>query len=159
VKTCTGCHLSKPLDAFHVDNKASDGRQSRCKACVLAHGRKVRQANPAAHRRHVKDTTIRLRRKVFAAYGGKCTCCGEPRERFLTLDHTYNDGAEHRRQLNARGYEIYRAAVKENFPGRYTVLCYNCNFGKAFNGGVCPHQEELADDRRAHPSPRPQIAA
>lgn len=35
MKTCTQCNKRKPLDAFHVDNRASDARRSECKACKL----------------------------------------------------------------------------------------------------------------------------
>ncbi len=42
----------------------------------------------------------RLKDDIYKAYGGYvCTCCGETRELFLTLDHINNDGAEHRKQL------------------------------------------------------------
>jgi hypothetical protein len=31
--------------------------------------------------------------------------------------------------------------VKHNFPPGFRLLCSNCNFGRARNHGVCPHQE------------------
>jgi len=33
VKICTKCHVEKSFDEFTFDNRASDGRQSRCKEC------------------------------------------------------------------------------------------------------------------------------
>lgn len=33
VKTCSTCHESKPLNAFHRNDDAPDGRKSRCKEC------------------------------------------------------------------------------------------------------------------------------
>lgn len=27
-------------------------------------------------------------------------------------------------------------------PGQYRVLCHNCNQGRYFNGGTCPHEDE-----------------
>lgn len=71
------------------------------------------------------------------ALGGPvCSCCGESNQLFLTIDHVHNDGKEHRR--NTRDV---RAAMMDAIkrPERYTVLCFNCNCGRARNGGICPH--------------------
>lgn len=35
-KPCNTCGETKPLTDFYTDNRASDGRQGRCKACHLA---------------------------------------------------------------------------------------------------------------------------
>lgn len=80
-----------------------------------------------------------LRNEVKQAYGGKCSCCGEADFRFLTVDHINNDGAEHRRQIS--GSRIYNYLKKNNFPGGFQILCWNCNSGRAINGGTCPHRE------------------
>lgn len=78
------------------------------------------------------------KRKVYEAYGGFiCACCGETEEAFLSIDHVNNDGANHRRETNRRS--LYKWLDKNGFPEGYQVLCMNCNFGKARNGGVCPH--------------------
>jgi hypothetical protein len=29
---------------------------------------------------------------------------------------------------------------KHNFPGGHQILCWNCQQGKRFNNGICPHQ-------------------
>lgn len=96
--------------------------------------------------RHVDLQTAKLRRvreetvaRVLAAYGESCACCGESRRKFLTIDHVANDGAEHRRTF--RG-DFYVWLIREGFPDGFQTLCFNCNLGKARNGGVCPHQEE-----------------
>lgn len=89
----------------------------------------------------------KLRIEVMDAYGGaKCACCGETEEKFLSIDHVHNDGASHRRQIGAKDGNGKGAAtrtltwIKQNgFPAGFQVLCMNCNFGKARNGGVCPH--------------------
>ena len=43
MKTCRGCGLSKPLDAFSSEGRVHDGRKSRCKVCLAqqAHGREA----------------------------------------------------------------------------------------------------------------------
>lgn len=81
----------------------------------------------------------RLRRKVIDVYGGKCVCCGEATYEFLTLDHKYNDGAEHRRELNANGgTTMLRWIVRNGYPDRIQVLCWNCNAARQYHGR-CPH--------------------
>lgn len=80
----------------------------------------------------------KLKRAAYEAYGGfACKCCGEVIEKFLTIDHVANDGADHRKQM--RGKHLYRWLRKNGYPQDFQVLCMNCNFGKARNGGVCPH--------------------
>jgi hypothetical protein len=51
-----------------------------------------------------------------------------------------NDGAEHRKQIG-KSTNIYRWLIREKYPTGFQVLCFNCNCGKAFNKGTCPHEE------------------
>lgn len=87
-----------------------------------------------------RDANKKLKDAAYAAYGGyRCSCCGETTEAFLSIDHVNNDGAEHRRQVDRR--KIYKWLAKNGYPEGFQVLCMNCNFGKARNGGICPHQQ------------------
>lgn len=87
------------------------------------------------------------RAKLYAAYGGKCACCGESEMAFLSIDHVNNDGAEMRRDgvHSSGGTAFYQWLVKSGFPPGFQVLCMNCNVGKHRNGGVCPHQSRCND--------------
>jgi len=85
------------------------------------------------------------RRKLTAliAYGGdppKCACCGESNMGFLTIDHINDDG-----HLDGRGSRtslLYSYLQRNNYPPLpLQVLCANCNCGRAWNGGICPHKE------------------
>jgi len=80
---------------------------------------------------------------VLNHYGNRCNCCGEVNYKFLTIDHVDNNGAQERREMNinrAGGSDrLITKILKDNFPGNYQILCYNCNCGKARNGGICPH--------------------
>lgn len=94
-----------------------------------------------------KEWRIRLKRVIFAAYGGdRCACCGETEKAFLELDHINGDGYKHRKQLNhgknvgSNCYLLYRDLEKKGFPPGYQILCANCNVGKYRNGGICPHK-------------------
>lgn len=88
-----------------------------------------------------------LRHEVIMAYGGYvCACCGEKEPKFLTIDHIFNDGAQHRREIGksdgngkGMGTRTWKWCKDHNFPAGFQVLCMNCNFGKARNKGVCPH--------------------
>jgi hypothetical protein len=36
--------------------------------------------------------------------------------------------------------------IRENYPPEYQVLCFNCNCGRALNGGRCPHEDQISKD-------------
>lgn len=110
--------------------------------------REWRLANLERHKQCNRDNERRIKDAVFAAYGGyKCACCPETTKQFkefLTIDHIDNDGAKHRKEIasgkNCGGKKTYAWLYKNNFPKGFQVLCMSCNFGKARNGGVCPHK-------------------
>jgi hypothetical protein len=57
----------------------------------------------------------------------------------LTIDHTKNDGALHRKETGL-GNAFYQWLVKKEFPKEgLQILCWNCNCVKRF-GKICPHQ-------------------
>lgn len=85
-----------------------------------------------------------LKKLVMDHYGGVCECCGESEIAFLGIDHVDGGGNAHRRSLGVGGAVFYKWLKRHNFPKevRLRVLCHNCNHGRYFNGGVCPHQEK-----------------
>lgn len=118
----------------------ADGLCRSCSEARLPEGvycERHRDENRANGRRNAE----RRRQQVVAGYGGRCACCGEDDPRFLSLDHVENDGAAHRAEVGGTD-KVYRLAIVEGFPDRFQLLCFNCNLGKARNGGVCPHQEK-----------------
>lgn len=76
--------------------------------------------------------------KVIKFYGGVCVCCGESNIGFLTIDHINNDGAKQRALPGNRS--TYVRAIRDNYPDDLQVMCWNCNCGRHWNGGVCPHK-------------------
>ncbi len=68
-----------------------------------------------------------------------CNCCSEHMYMFLEIDHKNDNGNKHRESIP--NMNIYRWLINNNFPEEYQVLCSNCNKGKHFNGGICPHQD------------------
>ena len=86
----------------------------------------------------------RIKDEVYEAYGGyRCQCpgCSVTEPLFLTLDHVNNDGTKAVKQHgNERGIKMWVWIKKHNFPkGMFQVMCFNCNCGRARNGGHCPH--------------------
>ena len=86
----------------------------------------------------------RLRNEALAAYGNRCSCCGESQSEFLCFDHVHGGGAKHRRETGLKGQELYRWLIKNNFPPSFRVLCHNCNLSLGVYG-YCPHKQALLE--------------
>jgi len=101
----------------------------------------------SARRSHRKSAT-ESKRIVFSKYSNGtmvCACCGDGHQLFLTIDHINGGGSRHRREIS-RGHgslPFYRWLIRNGLPDGYQILCYNCNYGKWANGGVCPHKANL----------------
>lgn len=61
-----------------------------------------RRTRGSARERHQES-----RLEALAAYGNKCACCGEDNLGFMTIDHVFDDGAEHRREVGS-GTKFYK---------------------------------------------------
>ena len=112
---------------------------------------KVRARNKLRDPESLNEAGRRRRKEIaletFAAYGGRCVCCGETNPGFLTIDHVNGNGAAHRREVlgaSRGGSHFYRWLMKQGFPqsGEFQLMCYNCNLGRQRNGGKCPHKEQ-----------------
>lgn len=107
--------------------------------CANCNWRKY-TSGQSGEKTYIKAWYAALRLETFAAYGGKCACCGEPHTDVLTIDHMNNDGAQHRREIGA-GSALYSWLRKQGFPqDGFQLLCFNCNRAR-FYYGVCPHQK------------------
>lgn len=153
-KRCRKCGQIKTLDSYTLryrNGKAA--HRSQCKKCSAEKSlnsrrtpegrKKYEQYREKTREKVVKRNSERrkqLREEVITAYGKKCVCCGETEPKFLAVDHIYNDGAEHRKQVKTKS--IYLWLKRNNFPkDRFQLLCHNCNFSKGLYG-CCPHQEQ-----------------
>ena len=151
---CTHCRTQKEAEKFPKAPKRRTGRGSWCNSCVQEQNKAQFKAKPPEEQRWIRkkanDRTrkyrlnyYRKRRElaratILTAYGGKCACCGEGKQAFLSLDHIDNDGAAHRRQLTM---DLAEWACQNDFPPSLQLLCMNCNWGKRLTG-VCPHRVE-----------------
>jgi hypothetical protein len=140
---CIPCHKDR-LYKWYLErqrNLSDEQRQTRNE-----YSREYRKRDPERTKTKAKCFHAKYRERdrllVYAHYGSTCACCGEKDRRFLTIDHVNNDGhVERKKGLYTNGSQFYRWIIQSNFPDDYQVLCYNCNLGKARNGGICPHQD------------------
>lgn len=96
--------------------------------------------NPSYEKDMFQKKKTRLYKEFFKAYGDKCSCCGESEKMFLSIEHLHGGGMKHRESLSGNGLSMLYSLRREKWPkDKYTVLCMNCNWGKARNKGTCPH--------------------
>ena len=125
--------------------------------------KKFAEANRELCRARARESRYAVRREVLAAYGGKCSCCGEHCFEFLQFDHIHGGGKAHRK-IAGLGYKFCLWLRRNNFPPIVQVLCSNCNFAKG-HYGECPHERERRDStaikkiRSTWNTPRPKNAA
>lgn len=154
-KACSKCGELKRLEDFYPDASKKDGRHTVCKECVKADRRSRFAADPDKFRARNKEYSqsakgkasaqVRqraLRQAALDAYGNKCSCCGESRWEFLTIEHVGGWGAEHRKQGDG-ATAILQWLKKVGYPkdGTITLLCGNCNLAMGIFG-YCPHEKE-----------------
>jgi hypothetical protein len=97
------------------------------------------EATRGAHARR----RVRLWAEFLAEYGGQCHCCGLDDPRFLSVGHTFGDGATARRNLGGKGAHVLYDLRRRGWPKDEGIAteCFNCNLGSARNGGTCPHKD------------------
>jgi hypothetical protein len=135
-KRCPMCHKAKDrLKAFYNFKPGSRLKTSiYCRDCV---------SNSSTIKTWAKRARLRSqerwRREMAAAYGGACSCCGETKWEFLTLDHVRGKGHQERKRLGRKGVDFYRHLKRQGWPqDDYRLLCFNCNLASGFYGS-CPH--------------------
>ena len=165
-KKCSQCKNYLNYKCFTKDIRHTDGLQSSCTKCRSNYNRSLKdkykalnlcswcgKEKPRINRttclsceegRKLKNETYKI--LVFNHYGHKCVCCSESNKLFLTIDHINNDGKLHRQNVKT---SMYRWVVKNNYPTDLQILCWNCNLGKYYNNGICPHNiknEDILDN-------------
>lgn len=106
--------------------------------------RQDRKRDPERFKGYWNKKNAKIRAEMINAYGGRCECCGESIEVFLTLEHKKRDGAAHRRSLSKSRNPrmVYADLRKRGWPkDDYGILCFNCNMG-SWKVGICPHKTQ-----------------
>lgn len=131
----------KKVERDRARQRRADGYRDDPKKVKARNDKRDKQELQEGNRKR----RLEILKEIVEAYGGKCQCCGEDTLMFMTIDHIFNDGAKHRKRLgfpSKAGIHIYRELKRLGYPkDRYRLLCFNCNCGRARNGGTCPHQE------------------
>lgn len=142
---CSRCHKEQPVAAFGTRSDRERGHDYYCRSCRAKIGQAWNRSHLERRRNRARQTQreyrVHLRRKIIAAYGGKCACCGESEPCFLTLDHPDGVPSSHRSMSGRRigGFHLYQIVQREGFPPCYRLLCWNCNAARAY-WGKCPHE-------------------
>jgi hypothetical protein len=168
-RRCKSCGEAKPITEFNLAQAREGYRRHECKFCESQRKKSWyqdnydearKQQNEAARLRHANKCRLdpeyrkklnadavvvraKAKHECFVQYGGYiCACCGETEPKFLTIDHVNNDGYMRRKYgKEPSGASSYAYLRKMGYPEGFQVLCMNCNFGKAMNGGICPHKK------------------
>ena len=137
-------HRQEQAREYMRETRKSPEKQAQEKAWRQANPERQRAAQSRWYQKNKErilkeQKTIRegYRETFFELYGWVCSCCAESIVSFLTMDH--KDG--NNRQGVWGGNGELRRAIKTFRPDLWQTLCFNCNCGRATNGGVCPHNK------------------
>ena len=125
--------IKKRAHDYYYDNR------EECIEKQTAYVKKTKERHNAGIRKRYQERRL----IVINHYSNgtrRCECCSESELRFLTIDHIYNNGNKHRKVVG--NSKITAWLIKNKFPKGYRVLCFNCNSGRAYNNGKCPHEED-----------------
>jgi hypothetical protein len=143
-RRCSLCGEARPLTEFYM---RGDGKtpQGECRAChaeksrlYQARRREQQRADPAAHLARTQEEAAALRSAMFAAYGGRCACCGESVPLFLHIERVRLGEREPNDKNDVAQWRRLRAA---GWPDTHELVCSNCSMGK-FVHGACPHRTQ-----------------
>ena len=96
---CTACRKKIKDQKKHRElSLKAAGKCPRCSGNVDRDGVQCTTCNKARC-----DKNLKLKCKVFDAYGGICKCCGDDFIGRLTIDHINNNGNKHRKELGSKG--------------------------------------------------------
>jgi hypothetical protein len=107
----------------HTKEEAEVSRARKLAYCSEWHRKHRRQAQESK-----KQYRYRQKRLAFAALGGRCAHCPESDPEVLAIDHVNDDGALERKAKNHCA--MYNRIIRGESPGRYQLLCFNCNWRK-----------------------------
>jgi hypothetical protein len=116
---------------------------------VNAYSKRVKQkvkADPVRSEKvrvRTNQNYAQIRQEMLGHYGRRCACCGEARDAFLTVEHSFRDGKEHRSKVGPS--YVVKDLKRRGWPtdAGIKILCIGCNWVTR-NGGECPHVTEQA---------------
>lgn len=139
MKYCPKCQVSKPIESFAKQRSRKDGHTCWCRDCYRAYRINNAEKLKAYDKIRGKERRDAARLAVMHHYGAKCSCCGEERAEFLSVDHINGGGKAHRLIIGNGGGRIHKWLIQNNFPDGFRILCHNCNMSRGIYG-YCPHE-------------------
>jgi hypothetical protein len=136
MKLCVSCAAKPSINGLMCEE---------CRLRKRNNQEKHRLNNPIRYRKYKQDFIYKKKVQAYEILGNKCACCGEDNFLFLTIDHVNNDGYKDKKRRRNLTYLMYIEIIRNTFPGKYQILCWNCNCAKRTNKGICPHQQELKE--------------
>jgi hypothetical protein len=149
-RRCSKCHEDKPLDAFHRDARASDGRTTTCKNCVSAKPykrtllrvvktRARKRALAELARRHSDEFRRLLREHETKAMAEAEKIAADPRAR-----QVYSGGSEPVRLRRGRPAEGETLADRIDIGRCPQCIRYHDSGHGCANCGRSPHEREAS---------------
>src|SRR3990167_11530742 len=77
---CAACN-----NEYNAKRRARYATDDLARSKIVEHSTKYRSENLELVKTRARERHLRLRDRVLADYGGRCTCCCEPNPRFLAL--------------------------------------------------------------------------
>lgn len=126
MKECCTCHVLLPVSEFNRRAKASDGLQSRCRACArewyvnnrAEHGRSTRERSQAVR----TELAMKINQYLLS---NPCVDCGETDIRCLDFDHrepAMKVSAVCRMVANQKPWPVILSEI-----AKCDVRCANCH--------------------------------
>ena len=122
--------------------KWRENHPERWKATYQKSHKKHSESYKPRRNAYLRKYMLQKRIEALHKYGGKCVCCGEKNSNFLSFDHVGNNGHEQRKVIKS-SRTFYYLLCKNSKDENIRILCFNCNMGRQFFGGIekiCPHK-------------------
>lgn len=135
MKTCTKCGEAKPLTEYHRKKARRDGRQARCKTCLLAQQAayaarteiKARRAEYNAEYRERPDVKARLAECKADYYAANRETILERRAEYRATRPHMSWVSEYRRRAKKYGFEpVIEPFTKDDLVARWGDACWHC---------------------------------
>lgn len=130
MKHCSGCDQDRPLDDFHLQRRAADGRQAICKSCKRERDRvRYRDGDGESYRRIRRDGRLR-RAGIARAFVVEhlrehaCSDCSETDIVVMEFDHVRGKKLGNVSEMVSNGMHLTRVAAE---IAKCEVVCANCH--------------------------------
>lgn len=145
-KVCAKCGIATKYFAVNLTELCVKcyNKQPHRMAVDRERALKYYRANKPKYREANKAKRLETKVECYDKYGVSCTCCGESRIEFLTIDHINGGGTKHRREEKIGN--IYFWLKRNNFPSGFRTLCFNCNCALG-HSGYCPHEVQRQEEK------------